>query len=136
MLKFAADINRQWTILRPSRQSRSVIEPLFLGTAVIVYDGLSEVIAVGKRFADNLGAPRVSRFQLELSILPAVEQSNFPAKFLLQSPVKRRGLTRLAFVIGDASRTFFNLASEFHARPRTHIGEPAVNVSERRQAIH
>ncbi len=136
MLKFAANVTCQGTILGPSGQARSVIEALFLGSAVIIHDGLSEVIAVGERFADDLGGPGVSRLHLQRSILAAIEQDNFPAEFFLQGRVKRRGFAGLDFVICDAIRSFFDLTRTFHARPGTHIGEPAVNVSERSQAIH
>ena len=59
MLIFAAAINCKWTILRPSRQPRNVVEALFLGAAVIIDNGLSKVIAVSQRFPDDLGAPRI-----------------------------------------------------------------------------
>src|ERR1017187_4458470 len=136
MLIFAADINRQRTILGPSRQSRHVIKALFLGTAKVIDDCLSKVIAVSKRFADDLCAPGISRLQAEFSIISATEQSNFPAEFLLESPVEPRRFAIWNFVFGDAIRSLLDLPRTFHARPRTHIREPAMNVAERSQTIH
>ena len=72
MLKLAAGIDRKRPISRPSRQSRNVIKALLLGAAVVINDCLSKVIAVCQRFAHNLGASRIGRFQAEFGIISAV----------------------------------------------------------------
>src|SRR5579864_9449473 len=135
VLVLAPDIDSKWTRRGPCRETRHVVKTLFFGTPEIVGDSLPKVIAVRQRLPDNLGAPGIGRLESHIGVVPAVQQSYFAGEFLFEFVVKVRRFRFVGFIAIDAIAGFFHLPGTFHARPRAHCSDVAIDVPERRQAL-
>ena len=129
MLIFAAQHYTKWPNRGTAGKTCDIVPAALVGAAIIVHDGLAEVIAIGQRPANDGSAAEINGIEAEISRL---RPRHLDGEFMSQQAIKALRFRACAF---HFCRCFFQQASAFAARPRLHPLNAARRKAQRLQTI-
>ena len=129
MLILAADIKREAAHLIHRRKARDVVEAGFVGTAIVVHNGLAEVVAVTQTLPANAHQARVDSFEPVNAAAVEAFGGSFVGKIVIEPGENVHGL--LVAVGDDLVRRLLKYVQEAEPCIRAHTNESCVEIAKR-----
>jgi hypothetical protein len=129
-------VRRKRAERRATRDATVDIRSATVGAAIVVYEGLGKVVAVGKRSAGDGGAPRVDRVDCRLAIALSVPLPELHRE--LNSQVLDQGVhllvdlfprVEIVLLINELLLGLGDEPRAFHPRPGTQPCERGLNIT-------